>query len=56
MDELNKPVNKVVNVDIEREMKKAFESMSVIIARALPDVGTGKPSTAEYCIRCMKTA
>lgn len=43
MDELNKPVNKVVNVDIEREMKKSFleYSMSVIIARALPDVRDG---------------
>ncbi len=43
MDELNKPVNKVVDVDIEREMKKSFleYSMSVIIARALPDVRDG---------------
>lgn len=31
---------KIINVDIEREMKKSFldYSMSVIVSRALPDV------------------
>ncbi len=35
--------SKIVNVDIEREMKKSFldYSMSVIVARALPDVRDG---------------
>ena len=44
MDEQNMPVNaKIIDVDIEKEMKKSFleYSMSVIIARALPDVRDG---------------
>ena len=34
---------KIINVDIEREMKKSFldYSMSVIVSRALPDVRDG---------------
>ena len=49
MDELNKMENteqqeaKIINVDLEKEMKKSFleYSMSVIISRALPDVRDG---------------
>ncbi len=37
------PHNKVINVDLEKEMKKSFldYSMSVIVSRALPDVRDG---------------
>ncbi len=44
MDELTPVVkNKLINVDLEKEMKKRFleYSMSVIVARALPDVRDG---------------
>ena len=35
--------NKIINVDLEKEMKKSFldYSMSVIVSRALPDVRDG---------------
>ena len=37
------PKAKLINVDIEKEMKKSFldYSMSVIVSRALPDVRDG---------------
>ena len=43
MDEQTTQENKVIGVDLEREMKKSFleYSMSVIVARALPDVRDG---------------
>ncbi|MCI8554494.1 MAG: DNA gyrase subunit A [Clostridiales bacterium] len=43
MDEQMTHENKVIGVDLEREMKKSFleYSMSVIVARALPDVRDG---------------
>ena len=43
MDEQNALVNKVISVDLDKEMKKSFldYSMSVIVARALPDVRDG---------------
>ena len=44
MDELNKTENsRIIPVDIEKEMKKAYldYSMSVIVGRALPDVRDG---------------
>ncbi len=39
----NNPTSKIIDVDIEREMKKSFldYSMSVIVSRALPDVRDG---------------
>ncbi|MBQ3929313.1 MAG: DNA gyrase subunit A [Clostridia bacterium] len=41
--EANTQNSKIINVDIEREMKKSFldYSMSVIVSRALPDVRDG---------------
>lgn len=41
--EENQNISKIINVDIEREMKKSFldYSMSVIVSRALPDVRDG---------------
>ena len=35
--------NKIINVDLEKEIKKSFldYSMSVIVSRALPDVRDG---------------
>ena len=43
MDEQTTVQNKLINVDLEKEMKKSFleYSMSVIVARALPDVRDG---------------
>ncbi len=43
MDEFINPNEKIVNVDIEKEIKKSFlaYSMSVIVSRALPDVRDG---------------
>ena len=43
MDEQTTVQNKLINVDLEKEMKKRFleYSMSVIVARALPDVRDG---------------
>ncbi len=43
MDEQNTVQNKLIQVDLEKEMKKRFleYSMSVIVARALPDVRDG---------------
>ena len=43
MDEQTVNQNKVIGVDLEREMKKSFleYSMSVIVSRALPDVRDG---------------
>lgn len=43
MDEQNTTPNKVLDVELEHEMKKSFleYSMSVIVARALPDVRDG---------------
>ena len=42
MDEMEEN-NKIINVDLEKEMKKSFldYSMSVIVSRALPDVRDG---------------
>lgn len=41
--EENQNISKIIDVDIEREMKKSFldYSMSVIVSRALPDVRDG---------------
>ena len=41
--EVDMPKAKLINVDIEKEMKKSFldYSMSVIVSRALPDVRDG---------------
>ena len=41
--ELQEPHNKLIDVDIVKEMRKSFldYSMSVIVARALPDVRDG---------------
>ena len=41
--ELQEPHNKLIEVDIVNEMRKSFldYSMSVIVARALPDVRDG---------------
>ena len=43
MEEQQKVPAKVIPVDLEKEMKKSFldYSMSVIVARALPDVRDG---------------
>ena len=43
MEEQTTVQNKLINVDLEKEMKKSFleYSMSVIVARALPDVRDG---------------
>lgn len=43
MEEFNDQEQKIINVDIDREMKKSFleYSMSVIVSRALPDVRDG---------------
>ncbi len=43
MEEQNTVQNKLINVDLEKQMKKSFleYSMSVIVARALPDVRDG---------------
>ena len=43
MEEQNTAIQKVIPVNLEREMKKSFMeySMSVIVARALPDVRDG---------------
>ncbi len=43
MEEFNSQDKKIINVDIDREMKKSFleYSMSVIVSRALPDVRDG---------------
>ncbi len=42
-EQINNTPNKVIPVDLEKEMKKSFleYSMSVIVARALPDVRDG---------------
>ncbi|MEG1758149.1 MAG: DNA gyrase subunit A, partial [Oscillospiraceae bacterium] len=43
MDENNVQTERIINVDIEKEIKKSFleYSMSVIVSRALPDVRDG---------------
>ena len=43
MEEQNTVVNKLINVELDKEMKKRFleYSMSVIVSRALPDVRDG---------------
>lgn len=43
MEEFNNPNEKIIEVDIDKEMKKSFleYSMSVIVSRALPDVRDG---------------
>ena len=43
LDEQSTELKKVIPVDLEKEMKKSFleYSMSVIVARALPDVRDG---------------
>ncbi len=42
-EEIDQPSSKLITVDLEKEMKKSFleYSMSVIVARALPDVRDG---------------
>lgn len=42
-EQTNTPLSKLISVDLEKEMKKSFldYSMSVIVARALPDVRDG---------------
>lgn len=42
-EEMDQPSSKLITVDLEKEMKKSFleYSMSVIVARALPDVRDG---------------
>ena len=42
-EEIDQPASKLITVDLEKEMKKSFleYSMSVIVARALPDVRDG---------------
>ena len=42
-EETDQPSSKLITVDLEKEMKKSFleYSMSVIVARALPDVRDG---------------
>ena len=42
-EEMIEPDNKIINVDIKKEMQKSFldYSMSVIVSRALPDVRDG---------------
>ena len=50
---------KVIVRDVKQEIETAFldYSMSVIVARALPDVRDGSsPCIAAFCIRCMSAA
>ena len=46
---------KIINVDINREMRKSFldYSMSVIVARALPDVRDGLKPVHRRILYCM---
>ena len=43
MDEERNETGRIINVDLEKEIKKSFlaYSMSVIVQRALPDVRDG---------------
>ena len=48
--------NRIINVDLEKEMKKSFldYSMSVIVSRALPDVRDGlKPVHRRILYACL---
>ena len=56
MDEQTPRENKIIDVVLEKEMRKSFldYSMSVIVARALPDVRDGlKPVHRRILYTCL---